>query len=165
MSIVEEDKTRGNNAGGQAVARLPHNHIRNRYGQGAENGWEGPESHVGYLVRNVRITNVLEVEVPVVTNQPSHEGEEKLPEGWMNIEEIGPFEIVRCELQSGLMSASCAPGKCCEVSLRFSDCIYLAEVDFVEDDFVGVADAPESGHKSEDGEDGKSDLVGQVGVV
>jgi hypothetical protein len=41
---------------------------------------------------------------------------------------------------------------------------YLAEVDFVEDDLVGVADSPEPGHKGQDGDDDKDSLVVALGA-
>jgi hypothetical protein len=34
------------------------------------------------------------VEVAVVADEPTHEGEEKLGKGRVNIEEIGSFEVI-----------------------------------------------------------------------
>lgn len=100
VGIVEKDKTSSYNASGQAVARLPHDHIGDGDCQRTEDRWEGTESHEWNFVRNVGVPNVLEVEVPIVANQPSHKCEEKLSEGWVHVEEIGSLKVIGGKLQA-----------------------------------------------------------------
>jgi hypothetical protein len=132
VRIVQENQSSGDDAGGQAVARLPHDEVGDGHGAGTKDRRKGSVRDVGNLVRNVGIANVLEVEVAIVSNKPSHEGEEQLSEGRVDIEEVGSLQVVR--------------GK-------------LAKVHLVENDLVGVADAPESSDKGQQSYDAEADLV------
>lgn len=68
MRIVEKDQASGNDTSRQTVSRLPHNQVCDRHGQGAEDGRERSECDIGDLVGNVRVANVVEVEVAIITN-------------------------------------------------------------------------------------------------
>lgn len=98
MGVVEQNQASGKNAGGKTVPRLPHDKVYHRDGQGAKEGREGAEGHVGNLVRNVGVANVLEVKVAIEANQPANKGKEELAERRVHVEEVGLFEIVRGEL-------------------------------------------------------------------
>ena len=98
VSIVEENETGGNNAGGQAVARFPHNKVDHRDSQGAQKSGHGAEGDVRNPVGDVGVANVFKVEVTIVTNKPAHESKQQLSKRRVDVEEVGPFEIVRSEL-------------------------------------------------------------------
>jgi hypothetical protein len=98
VGVVEEQKTSGEDTSGKTVARLPHDEVGNSDGQGAEGSGQSSESHVGDLVRNVGVANVIEVEVAIVADQPADKGEEKLAERRVDIEEVGSLEVVGGEL-------------------------------------------------------------------
>lgn len=68
VGVVEEDETGSQNTGGQRVARLPHDHEDDRDGQGAHRGRHCAVCHVGHLVCDVRVANVLEQELAIVTD-------------------------------------------------------------------------------------------------
>lgn len=98
MGVVEEDEAGSDYAGWQAVSRFPHDQVGDRDGQSTEERWQGSEGQVWHLVRDVGIANVLEVEVPIVTDQPAHEGEQQLAEGRVDVEEVCTLKVVGREL-------------------------------------------------------------------
>lgn len=132
MGIVKKEKTGGEDTGGKTVARLPHDEVCNGDSQGAEGGRQSSESHVGDLIRDVGVTNVIEVEVAIVTDQPADKGEEELAERRVDIEEVGSLEVIGSE---------------------------LSKVHLVKHNLVRVADTPESSHEGQDSDDGKTNLV------
>lgn len=99
VGVVEKDENGGDEAGGDTVARLPHDEVGDGDGQGTEDGGESTEGDVGDLVVNVGVANVFKLEVAVVANEPAHEGEEELGKRGVNIEEVGSLEIVGSKLQ------------------------------------------------------------------
>lgn len=52
------------------------------------------------MVGNIRVADVLEEEGAVVANEPAGECEEEFAKGGMNIEEVGPLEVIGRELRS-----------------------------------------------------------------
>lgn len=94
MGVVEENQTSRDNTGRDAVAGLPHDHVSDGDGEGAKKSGHRPEGYIGDLVRDVRVANVIEVEVAVITDQPAHKSKEELAEGRMDIEEICVLEVV-----------------------------------------------------------------------
>lgn len=98
VRIVQQDQGRGDYAGRHTVARLPHNEICNRDGQGSQNSRKRTERDVGNLVGNVRVADVFEVEMAVVAHEPTHEGEKQLSERRVDIEKVCSLEIVGSEL-------------------------------------------------------------------
>jgi len=91
----------------------------------------------------------------IVADQPAHEGEEELAERWVDIEEISPLEVVRGELDPSnflLEMEAMARGKLMEY-------IYLAEMDLIEDNLIGMADAPESGQEGESSDKYEGDFI------
>ena len=156
VSIVEENKTGRNDAGRKAVAGLPHDQIDNGNGQGSEESWERAEGHIGNLVRNVGIANVLEKKVAIIAYQPAGEREEELAERGMDVEEVCLLKVVRSELIKfdGRWSA----GGIKQHQER-RGLAYLAKMDFVKDDLVRMTDAPESREERENGDQGESGPV------
>lgn len=98
VGVIEEDKTSGKDTSREAVARLPHDEVRNSDSQSTESSGQSSEGHVGNLVRNVGVANVIEVEVAIVTDQPADKSEEKLAERRVDIEEVGSLEVIGGEL-------------------------------------------------------------------
>lgn len=98
MGIVEQDKSCCKNTGREGVSRLPHNVENNRYSQSAEESRHGTVGNIWDLVRDIGVADVLEVEAPIITNEPAHQRKQKLSEGRMDIEEVRAFEIVRSKL-------------------------------------------------------------------
>jgi hypothetical protein len=132
MGVVKEKKTGGKDTSRKTVARLPHDEVCNGHSQGAKGSGQSSESHVRDLVRDVGVTDVVEVEVAIVTDQPADKGEKKLAERRVDIEEVGSLEVVGGE---------------------------LSKVHLVEDNLVRVANTPESSHEGQDSDDGKTNLV------
>lgn len=104
VRVVQQDEARGQDARGEAVAALPHDQVRHRHGQGPEDGRHGAEGHIRDLVRDVRVADVVEVEVAVVPDQPAHEGKQELTKGRVDIEEVRPLQVVGGELCHRLVS-------------------------------------------------------------
>jgi len=94
VGIVEENQASGHNTSRKAVSRLPHDHVYDRDGQGAEDGGERAECDIGDLVRDVRVADIVEVEVSIIAHEPAHKGEEELSKRRMDIEEVGFLEVV-----------------------------------------------------------------------
>lgn len=132
VGVVKEDQTSGEQASGKTVARLPHDEVRHGDGEGTEDSRQGTVSHVGDLVGDVGVANVLKVEATIVADQPAHEGEEELAEGRVDIEEVGSLEVVGGE---------------------------LSKVHLIEDDLVRMANTPESSDKSQNSGQNEADLV------
>jgi hypothetical protein len=132
VGIVEEQETGGKDTGGEAVTRLPHDEVCNGDGQGTEGSGQSSESHVRDLVRNVGVSNVIEVEVAIVTDEPANKSEKKLAERRVDIEEVGSLEVVGRE---------------------------LSKMNLVKNDLVRVADTPESGHEGQDSDNCETNLV------
>jgi len=53
VGIVEQQEAGGSDAGGQRVARVPHNHEDNGNGEGAEGGGHGAVGDIGDFVGNI----------------------------------------------------------------------------------------------------------------
>jgi hypothetical protein len=104
VGVVKENQASGENAGRETIARLPHDEVNNRNGQSTENRGQRPEGDIWNLVGDVRIADVLEMEVTVISNQPSHKGEEELAEWGMDVEEVRPLEVIRGELKTAIVS-------------------------------------------------------------
>lgn len=68
VCVVEEHETSSDNTGGQAVSGLPHDQVGDGDGQGTEKRWQGSKGQVRHLVCDIRVANVLEVEVSIVSN-------------------------------------------------------------------------------------------------
>jgi hypothetical protein len=100
VGVIEKDKTSGKDTSREAVARLPHDEVRNSDSQSTESSGQSSEGHVGDLVRNVGVANIVEVEVTIVTDQPADKSEEKLAERRVDIEEVGSLEVVGGKLES-----------------------------------------------------------------
>lgn len=75
MGIVKQHKASCNNASGQAVTRLPHDHIDDGDGEGAQKSWHRSEGDIWDLIRDVGVADVLEVEVAIISDCPANEGE------------------------------------------------------------------------------------------
>ena len=94
MSVVEEQETSGGHTGGQRVSRLPHDQKDGRDGEGAHCSGHGAVRDVRDLVGDVRVANVLEQERAIVTDEPTSEREEELSERRVDVEEVGPLQVV-----------------------------------------------------------------------
>jgi hypothetical protein len=132
VGVIEKDKASGKDTSWKAVARLPHDEVRNSDSQSTESSGQSSEGHVRDLVRNVGVANVIEVEVTIVTDQPADKSEEKLAERRVDIEEVGSLEVVG--------------GK-------------LSKMHLIEDNLAGMADTPESSYEGQDSDDNKTNLV------
>lgn len=149
VCIVEQDEPGSQNTGRQGVAGLPHDHKNGRYGQGAHGGRHCAVCNVGHLVGDVAVANVFKQKVAIVSHQPAGEREQELAERRVHVEEVGSLEVVRGEL--GLLSAIVLSA-CCRRC-------YLAKVDLIKDDLVGVGNGIEAGCKGEEGDDGEGEFV------
>ena len=100
MGVVKQNQSGRQHTGRQRITRLPHNLEHHGHRESTERGGHGTQGNIRDLVLNVRITNVLEQEVTIVSDQPAHQGEEEFTERRVNIEEIGALEIVRGKLDN-----------------------------------------------------------------
>jgi hypothetical protein len=98
MRVIKQHQASGNNARRQGVSRFPHDIKHDRNSESAEQGRHGAESDVGDFVGDIRVPDVLEVEVSIITHEPSHQREQQLPKRWVDIEEVCALEVVRREL-------------------------------------------------------------------
>jgi hypothetical protein len=99
MGVVEEDQAGCHNGRWQGVARLPHDQEDGGDGESSQEGRQSTEGNVGDLIGDIRVANIVEEKVPVIANEPAHEGEEELSEGRVYIEEVGSLEIEGCKLR------------------------------------------------------------------
>lgn len=99
VCVVQEHQTSSSDAGWQGVTRLPHDHEDNWNCKSAESSGHGTVCDIGNFIGDVRVANVLEQEVALVTDKPTSEGEEKLSERRVDIEEVCALQIVRSELE------------------------------------------------------------------
>jgi hypothetical protein len=98
VRVIEEDDGRRDDTSRKAVARLPHDQEDHADRQRSHHGGHRSVCHVGNLVGDVRIANVLEEERPIVSNQPSSECEQELAKGRVYIEEVSALKVVGREL-------------------------------------------------------------------
>jgi len=94
VGIVQQNQARGQNTSRQAVPRLPHDQEDDRDCQGTENRRQGAEGDIGHLINDIRIADVIKVEVTIISNQPAHKGEQQLAERGVHIKEVCPLEVV-----------------------------------------------------------------------
>ncbi len=105
------------------------------------------------------------MEVAVVSDEPAHQGEQELAERGVDIEEVGLFEVIRGELEYSEASIRQGPhlpraggtGPVWRAT-------HLAEMHFVEHDLIGVANAPETGHKGQGSDGSEGDAVAQFRI-
>lgn len=105
VGVVQEHETGSGDASWQRVSRLPHDHEDDWDGKSTERGGHSTVCDIGDLVGDVRVANVLEQEVALVSDEPAGECEEKFAERRVDIEEVGSLEVVRCELDVELALA------------------------------------------------------------
>lgn len=91
MGVIEQNQACGDNGSWKRITRLPHDQEHSRDGEGTEKCGEGTEGNVWYFVGNVGVADIVKVEMPIVSDEPAHEGEEELSKGRMYIEEIRPL--------------------------------------------------------------------------
>jgi hypothetical protein len=94
VGVIEEHKTCGSDAGRQRVSGLPHDEKDNGHRERAERGRHGTVRDIRNVVGNVGVANVLEEEFALVTDEPASEGEKKLSERRVDIEEVGSLQVV-----------------------------------------------------------------------
>ena len=94
VGVIEKHKTGSGDAGGQGVSGLPHNEEDNRNGKRAKGGGHSTVCDIRNVVGDVGIADVLEEELALVTDEPASEGEQKLAERGVDIEEVGSLQVV-----------------------------------------------------------------------
>jgi len=148
VRIVEEDETGGHQTSRKTVTRLPHDQVDHRDSQGAKKRRKRAEGDIGDLVNGVRVANIVEVEVAIVTDEPTDECKKKLAKGRVYVEEVSFFEIVGCKLSRRRIVSSGALMPSGE-SRRGRDLggavlSHLSEVNLIEDNLVRMADSPKT---------------------
>jgi len=131
MGVVEEDKAGRGHACWQRVTRLPHDQEDDRDSQRAQSRGQSPVRHVRNFVGDVGISNIFEQKFPLIANKVAHEGEQKLAEGRVHVEEVGPLEVVGRKLVA-VVSFNIRQW----ILLRFGS--NLAKVYFVKHDLIRV---------------------------
>ena len=75
MGIVEQNQAGGKYASRQGVARLPHDEENHGDCERAEQRRERSVRHVWYIVGDVRVSDIVKLEIAVVADKPSNKGE------------------------------------------------------------------------------------------
>lgn len=88
MRIVKQDQSGGQYTGWERVSGFPHDQKYNRDGESTQGRRPGAESNVGNIVIDVRIPDVVKLELAIITNHPPGEGEQELGERGMEIKAI-----------------------------------------------------------------------------
>ena len=75
-----------------------HDRIDDRDCKTSKDGWQGTESNIWNVILRVAVTDVLEVEMAIVTYEPTSETKQHLGKRWVHIEIVFSSEIVRSKL-------------------------------------------------------------------
>lgn len=98
VSVVEEHQAGCEDASWKRVSTLPHNPEDSADCECSLQCRKRAVSHIGHLVGDVAVANVLEQELSLVSHKPACESEEEFAEWWMNVEEVGAIKVVGCKL-------------------------------------------------------------------
>lgn len=110
VRVVEKHEHGRAERSGQAVAALPHDLEDHGNREGTLDGRDGAEGNPRDLVLDVGVTDVLELEVTIVANEPADERDEELAEGRVDVEEVGPFKVLVLSV-SGVQRAGSDRGR------------------------------------------------------
>lgn len=80
---------------------LLHDAVYNGWDERPEDGRESSKSDVRYFVFDVVVTDAVKVKVTIIANEPALERIEEFGEGWMDVEEVFPTQIVRGAVEKG----------------------------------------------------------------
>jgi len=100
-SSTKEEKGCSSDRGRQAVAAFLHDEEHHGHGQRPQHRRHSTKCDIRNPVGDVGISDVVELEVTIVTNEPAHEGEQELAERRVDIEEVRSFQILRSIGQRG----------------------------------------------------------------
>jgi hypothetical protein len=93
--ITEKHKNGSGNGSRQAVATLLHGKEHHRHGHSSKHCGHRAERNIRNAIRNVRVSDVLKLEVTIVANEPAHEGEQELSERRVDIEEVSSLQVLQ----------------------------------------------------------------------
>ena len=99
VSVVKEHQAGRDNARWNTIGGFPHDQEDDGYSQSTQQSGQGAESNVGDMVCDVRVTNILEVEVAIISDEPSGKSEKELSQGWVDVQEVGSLQVEGCELE------------------------------------------------------------------
>lgn len=91
---TEQNQSRGNQTRGEAIPAFPHGQKHYRNGEGTHECRHSSKGHVWDLVIDIRVANVVKLEVAIISNEPAHEGEQELSEWRMDIEKVCPLQVL-----------------------------------------------------------------------
>lgn len=94
VGVIEEHEAGCGDAGRERVARLPHDQEDDWDGEGTKRGGHSTVCDIWDLVGNVRIADVLEEKLALVSNKPSSKCEEELSKRRVDVEEVGSLQVV-----------------------------------------------------------------------
>ena len=131
---VEEDYGGGEQGCGAAAAELADEDVGDGDHQCAEQSGDGAHGEVDGVA--VGVADGLESEAGLEAAYPSGEGDEHLAEGGMDVEEVLAGEVAAGE---------------------------AAEMEFVEDNLVGLGESPEAGEEGEEDDEPEGPVVAEEG--
>lgn len=104
------------------------------------------------------------MKMAVIAHEPAHEGEKEFSKRGVDIEEVGSLKVVRSELEEVFSLVKSVPDRSMSfpvvrLSTEGTRGGYLSKVDFVEDDFIGMIDAPKPRDKCNGRYDEESKFV------
>lgn len=91
---TKQNQSGGNQARGKTVPAFPHSQEHHRNRERAHKCRHSSEGYVGHLVVDIRVANVVELEVAIIAHEPAHKGEQKLAERRVDIEKVCPLQIL-----------------------------------------------------------------------
>lgn len=138
VGVIEENEAGSEKGGRNGVSALPHGEIDDRDSEGTKEGRHRAEGDIGDPVINVGVSDVIELEVAVKADEPAHEGEQELSEWRMDIEEVCPLEVERCE---------------------------LSKMNFIKHDFIRMIQLVESCEECKSGDNAKGDEMTNVDLL
>lgn len=92
---TKQNQSRGNQTRGKAIPTLPHGQEYHRNSEGTHERRHSSEGYIRDLVIDVRVANVVKLEVAIISNEPAHEGEQKFSEWRMDIEKVCSLQVLR----------------------------------------------------------------------
>lgn len=89
--FTEKNKRGGSQGSRQAVSALLHGKEHHGHSQSSKHGGHSSESHIRDAVGDVRVADVVKLEVAIVAHEPAHQSKQKLAKWRVDIEKVRPF--------------------------------------------------------------------------
>lgn len=95
MRIVEEHEHRSTDRGRKTVTTLPHDQEDHWDSHGPLERRNRAEGDIGNVIVDIRVPNVLKLEMPVISHEPPDQSNEELSERGVDVKEVGSLKVLR----------------------------------------------------------------------